>query len=178
MDILTVVLVLLVLAAIWLVVELIVTVRRARPAIDAARKAAEDLGPVIKGVDELVAQARPGVEQLNPVLTQTTEAIGALTDDLKRVDAILGDVSHVSRAAGNATAAVGDAAESIATRARSLFGRARTPERPAVAAPADEDAPAEPAVLPAAAGEPQTDAARDGYFTYPSEQPADGRRDA
>ncbi len=193
MDVLTVVLVLLVVAAIWLVVEIVLTVRRVRPAVDAVQRAAEQAQPAISHLDELVEQAkpvvarldeaideaRPGVQRIDPVLRQTSEAIGALTGDLQRLDAILGDVSRISKTAGNATTAVGDAAESIASKARALFARGRTAGRAAVPAAGGTDVQPEPTYADVSDGvqaadvEPPVVAEDAGYFTYPERPAAD-----
>lgn len=177
-----VVLILLVMAGIWLLVELALTARKARPVLDTVQKAAEEARPVVAQVAEVVELARPGVSQLDPVLVQTTQAIGALTGDLERLEGILDDVSRISRSAGNATVAVGDVAGTLASKARVLFAKGRTsapavpaagettasepsePESPAVAAteqvaPAQADG-SEPAPAPVVEQEA-------GYFTYP-----------
>lgn len=136
-TILTVALVVLVVALVWLAVEVALTVRSARPCIDAFKKAADDLGPVVASAGEVVEQAKPvvakldavleqaqpAVVQVEPVLRQTAGAIGALSDDLVRLDAILGDVSRATNVAGNAASVVNDAAGNIAQRAKSAFGR-------------------------------------------------------
>ena len=131
-TILTVALVVLVVALVWLAVEVALTVRGARPCIDAFKKAADDLRPVVASAGEVVEQAKPVVAKLDavleqaqpamvqvePVLRQTAGAIGALSDDLVRLDAILGDVSRATNVAGNAASVVNDAAGSIAQRAK------------------------------------------------------------
>ncbi len=193
-TVLTVALVVLVAALVWLAVELVLTVRKARPCVDAFKKAADDLGPVIASageaveqakpviekLDAVVAQAQPAVVQVEPVLQQTAAAIGALSGDLERLDAILGDVSRATNMAGNAATAVNDAAGSIATRAKHAFSRRRA-VRPGLAAaderacadacPVDDDAagaaaPGQDEPLEAA---PQVEVVRKeaGYFTYP-----------
>jgi ABC-type transporter Mla subunit MlaD len=170
-DILTVVLVVLALAAVWLVVELVLTVRRARGAVDALRQAVDEARPVVANVNDLVEQARPSVARVDPVLDQTTRAVAALADDLRKVDAILGDVSNVSKVAGNATVAVGDAADTLAAKARTLFkarrGAARAnlaPGAPQANEPAAYDAA--PAGAASYGEAPVYEEA--GYFTYPA----------
>ena len=199
-TVLTVALVVLVVALLWLVVEVALTVRRARPCVDSFKKAADELEPVIVSANEVVEQvkpvvakldatleqAQPAVVQVEPVLRQTAGAIGALSDDLVRLDAILGDVSRATSAAGSAASAVNDAAGSIAHRAKSALGR-RLGHRPeqlgdAVAPHADEAAAQKgPGEASAAEGAdqpgcdepleavPQIEVARKeaGYFTYP-----------
>lgn len=189
-SILTVVLILLALSGIWLIVEIVLTVRRARPVMDAVEKTVRDAQPVMAHADELIEQVKPvvshideaiggaktGIEQVGPVLTRTSVAVEALSADLQRIDAILGDVSRISKTAGNATVAVGDAAGTIATKARSLFSRGRAAGRSAVAAPerevsaiegagcdeACDEAPNAPGAQPASVCEDE------GYFTYPT----------
>lgn len=194
-TVLTVALVVLVVALVWLVVELVLTVRRARPCVDAFKKAADDLGPVIASageaveqakpviekLDAVVAQAQPAVVQVEPVLQQTAAAIGALSGDLERLDAILGDVSRATNMAGNAATAVNDAAGSIASRARQAFSRRHVAQPGLASAGAEayevpcEGDPAEPVAACAPVAEepleaaPQVEVAHKeaGYFTYP-----------
>lgn len=166
MDVLTIVLVVLLLAVIWLVVELVVTVRRARPAIDAAQRTIDSLRadvdklsaqatPVLKGVeeavaearpviahvDELVTQASPAASDVSPLLSGATKAVEDLSANLTHLDAILADVSHITGSASNATQAVGAATTSIVDRVRGRFGLGRSGQVPAsdsLPAPTDE----------------------------------------
>ena len=133
MDVLTIVLIVLAVAAIWLVVELAVTARHARAAVDEAKLAVEEARPAIAHIDEVVTAAAPAVSNVDPLLGNAIVAVDALTSDLKRIDTILGDVSLISGKAGNATAAVGDAAVGIAGKARSLFSRHSPAAQPAPA---------------------------------------------
>jgi ABC-type transporter Mla subunit MlaD len=190
-TVLTVALVALVVALVWLVVELVLTVRKARPCVDAFKKAADDLGPVIASageaveqakpvianLDAVLAQAQPAVVQVEPVLRETAGAISALSSDLERLDSILGDVSRATNMAGNAATAVNDAAGSIAHRAKNVFARKHAPQAGLTAAceaPQDVDAavsqPVEAADEPLDAA-PQVEVARKeaGYFTYPEQ---------
>lgn len=194
MDVLTIVLVVLVVAAIWLVIEIALTVRKARPVLKAAQKTIDDVAPVVSNVNDLVEQAKPlianvneavsaakpGVAQLDPVLVQAADALG-------KVDAILGDVSHISKTAGNATVAVGDAAESIASKARSFFTRGRSAARAAMPATTEESSDSETATQCSGEGAlnpapvPEVVSEEVGYFTYPSanaSNTADAKEDA
>ena len=149
-DVLTIVLIVLVIATIWLVVEVALTVRRARPAIGAAQKAVESIQsdvsdvvaqarPVLKGADEAIAQARPVIAHVDEVVTQAkpaaadvspllsnaTQAVEDLSANLTHLDAILTDVSRITGTASNATQAVGAATNSIVDRVRGRFGLGR-----------------------------------------------------
>ena len=187
-DILTLVLIVLAAAGVWLLVEAVVTVRRVRPLVSSVKKTVDDAAPVIENVNELVEQAKPIVArlgsvvedaapaavQITPVLERTSSAIGALTSDLEKLDVILGDVSKISRTAGDATSAVGDAAGTLALKARSLLGRGRSaqqrhaiPAPGAVCAPVAESATPEVRDVLAAEAQPRDEAS--GYFTYPGE---------
>lgn len=187
-TVLNIVLILLVAAAIWLVVEVVLTVRKARPVLDTALETVKAAGPVVAHVDELVEQAkpvvahldeviegaRPGAQQVGPVLEQAVDAIGALSSDLRRIDCILGDVSRISKSAGNATTAVGDAAGTIASKARTLFSRKQSTPRVGAAATAQALAePENPTFNEDASDESATSAASDShYFTYPDNEEA------
>ncbi len=196
-DVLTLVLIVLAAAGVWLLVEAVAALRRVRPLLDSAKKAADDAAPVIAGVNELVEQAKPVVARLGsvvddaapaavqvaPVLERTSSAIGALTSDLEKLDAILGDVSKISRTAGDATTAVGDAAGTIALKARSLLGRGRAAQQhraipAAVAAPGPDAGAASPEARDVPAPEPQPREDGAGYFTYPGGGPAGAPDDA
>ena len=197
-TVLTVALVVLVVALLWLVVEVALTVRRARPCVDSFKKAADELEPVIVSANEVMEQvkpvvakldatleqAQPAVVQVEPVLRQTAGAIGALSDDLVRLDAILGDVSRATSAAGSAASAVNDAAGSIAHRAKSALGRRLGQHREQLgeAAPSHDAAAAAQKTSDGAAGQPGQDGCEEpleavpqievahkeaGYFTYP-----------
>lgn len=146
-TVLNVTLIVLAVAAIWLVVELVLTVRSARPVMSSLKKAADGLGPVVEKagsvldqvqpvigrLDETLSQAQPAVVQVEPLLVRAAGAIGALSDDLQRLDGILGDVSRATNMAGNAANAVSDAAGSLATRARGIFSRGKGAGRASIA---------------------------------------------
>lgn len=157
-TILTVVLILLAVAAVWLVVEVALTVRRVRPAIDAAQRTIDAVQsdvsqvvaearpvlksvdetltqarPVIAHVDELVSQAKPAAADVSPLLSNATRAVEDLSANLTHLDAILTDVSRITGTASNATQAVGAATTSIVDRVRGRFGlgRGTAPDRDA-----------------------------------------------
>lgn len=136
MNIITILLGVLIAAGVWALVELAVTVRRARPAVDSVQKTVEELNatvtdvaaqvkPVIAHVDEVVTNAQPAVSTASPLLEQTTQAVGTLNADLERIEQILTDVTKVSGAASSATTAVQSATSSIAGRVLGRLGKGR-----------------------------------------------------
>lgn len=180
MDVLTIVLVVLVVAAIWCVIEVALTVRRARTGVQRAVKAVDDLTadvkgtlsdvkpllsnvdaavsearPVIAHVDEVVTQAKPAATDVSPLLKQATSAVENLSGSLERVDAILGDVSRLTGSTANATAAVGAATTGILEKVRGRIGRrgADAPQRQLAGGPADGELDDAPAVAPTLAEE-------------------------
>ena len=202
MDVaLTIVLIVLAVAGIWLLVELILTVRKARPVIDSASKAVEearpviasvegavnDIRPVIAHADEAIKKLQPALEQADPLIGQTTIAIEALTGDLKTLEGILEDISRISDKAGNATVAVSGAATGLASRAKTLLSRNKSEGRKAVPAAGEtsrtektephdahdgDDEPVQAQIVP------NTVHSEKGYFTYPSQADASSEQKA
>lgn len=157
-TVLTIVLVVLAAAVIWLVVEVALTVRRVRPAIDATQRTIEtvqqdvskvveqaqpvlksvdealtEARPVVAHVDEVVTQAKPAAADVSPLLSNATRAVEDLSANLTHLDAILSDVSRITGSASSATQAVGAATSSLVDRVRGRFGLGR--------AASSEDAP-------------------------------------
>ena len=144
-------------AAIWLLIELAVTVRKARPAIQEATEAvtkakivvddlAQQMQPVIEHADELIVGAQPLLGEAAPVLEKTTQAVDSLNADLVRVEAILADASSITGAASNVTVSASAAAGALVGKVRDRLA----PNRAAPAIPSvsvDESATVEAGVV-------------------------------
>lgn len=178
MDPLHILLVLLVIAGIWAVIELALTIRRARTTVDSLDKTMGEVNdmlaetrPVVAKLDGAIDELQPALTQVEPLLKSANVAVDALTSNLIEVEAVVRDVSTVTGAAANAGNAVSGVADSASEAVQKLLGKFKLgspdPERAlnegsdssreAVSTSALEDAPAEaPAPAPR-------------YYTYDSE---------
>lgn len=178
MDLLHILLVLLVIAGIWAVIELALTIRRARTTVDSLDKTMGEVNdmlaetrPVVAKLDGAIDELQPALTQVEPLLKSANVAVDALTSNLIEVEAVVRDVSAVTGAAANAGNAVSGVADSASEAVQKLLGKFKPgspdPERAlnegadssreAVLTSAPEDAPAEaPAPAPR-------------YYTYDSE---------
>lgn len=178
MDPLHILLVLLVIAGIWALIELALTIRRARSTVDSLDKTMGEVNdmlaetrPVVAKLDGAIDELQPALTQVEPLLKSANVAVDALTSNLIEVEAVVRDVSAVTGAAANAGNAVSGVADSASEAVQKLLGKFKPgspdPERAlnegadssreAVLTSAPEDAPAEaPAPAPR-------------YYTYDSE---------
>ena len=178
MDPLHILLVLLVIAGIWALIELALTIRRARTTVDSLDKTMGEVNdmlaetrPVVAKLDGAIDELQPALTQVEPPLKSANVAVDALTSNLIEVEAVVRDVSAVTGAAANAGNAVSGVADSASEAVQKLLGKFKPgspdPERAlnegadssreAVLTSAPEDAPAEaPAPAPR-------------YYTYDSE---------
>lgn len=178
MDPLHILLVLLVIAGIWALIELALTIRRARTTVDSLDKTMGEVNdmlaetrPVVAKLDGAIDELQPALTQVEPLLKSANVAVDALTSNLIEVEAVVRDVSTVTGAAANAGNAVSGVADSASEAVQKLLGKFKPgspdPERAlnegadssreAVLTSAPEDAPAEaPAPAPR-------------YYTYDSE---------
>lgn len=178
MDPLHILLVLLVIAGIWAVIELALTIRRARTTVDSLDKTMGEVNdmlaetrPVVAKLDGAIDELQPALTQVEPLLKSANVAVDALTSNLIEVEAVVRDVSTVTGAAANAGNAVSGVADSASEAVQKLLGKFKPgspdPERAlnegadssreAVLTSAPDDAPAEaPAPAPR-------------YYTYDSE---------
>lgn len=178
MDPLHILLVLLVIAGIWAVTELALTIRLARTTVDSLDKTMGEVNdmlaetrPVVAKLDGVIDELQPALTQVEPLLKSANVAVDALTSNLIEVEAVVRDVSTVTGAAANAGNAVSGVADSASEAVQKLLGKFKPgspdPERAlnegsdssreAVSTSAPEDAPAE------------TPAPAPRYYTYDSE---------
>ena len=141
MDPMQIVLVILVLAGVWAVVELALVLRRTRGVIASLDKTVEQVAstieearPVVAKLDGVVDELQPAVAQIEPLLKQATVAVEALSADLVEVNGVLRDVSAVSGAASSASNAVTGIVDGATEKVHKLFAKPRKAE-PAPASP-------------------------------------------
>lgn len=177
MDVLHVVLVVLVAVAIWAVVELALTIRRARSSVEevtrSANEAIAQVQPIISKADGMVDDLQPAVKQVQPLIEKANTAVDVATVDLASLNDILQDVSEVSGTASNVTATVNRVADSAATGVANVVGKItgkpqRRGARLAEGASAEPGEASRAAAPEAGAGEPTAapEASERAYVTY------------
>ena len=165
---LNIALVVLVAAAIWAIVELALTIRKARTTIDELTVTAnETIGqaqPIIGKVDGLMDDIQPSVKELQPLLEQLGTTLEEANGSLGHVNSILGDVSSVGETATSVTDTVKNvattAANGVAAAVNRITGRAAAKSAALVEATAQ--APVEEDPISAAPAD-------NGYVTYGSD---------
>lgn len=166
----------LVAAAIWAVVELALTLRKARSSVEEVTRSAnetiEQVQPVISKLDGVMDELQPALKQADPIAAKLDVAVAQANVSLERVNGILGDVSAVSGTAVGVTDAVTKVANNAASSVNGIVSRlTHTPgERgSAKLAPADDASPVGgPATTPHHAKEPMA------YVTYGSPKEEEG----
>jgi ABC-type transporter Mla subunit MlaD len=179
MDWSTILLLVLLAAAIWAVAELALVFRKTRGTISTLDenlgttmgKLNDLLGHVdetVQTVDATVKNLDPALGQVEPLLQKVEVTVDTLSGDLQQVDAILGDVSRMTGSAANASHAVTGVVDTAANTARDAMNKVLKK-----VAPAKVDAIPEPA--PVKALEKDNDVVVEqveqdaGYFTYPEQ---------
>ena len=188
MDPLQIVLIVLVIAGIWAVVELALVLRRTRSTVDSLDTTLEGLNetladtkPVIEKLDTVLDDIQPALGQVEPLLKQGSIAIEALSADLIEVNGVLRDVSEVTGSMSSASDAVSGIATAATEKVQKLFGKHR-----AAASEPDHtlsEGEGEPAQEPESAPEqPEPEAETphvQQYYTYsePSDASDSNRKD-
>lgn len=174
MDWLTIFVIVLVAAIIWAVVELALTIRKARGSVDGiveeVNGTIRDLDQVVQKVDATVTDVNPAVKQLEPLLTKAETTIDAVTLDLLHLNDTIADINTVTGAGAKATNAVTGVVDKAASAVSGAVGRlsSRGDSEAARLAEGAEDARA--AIEGAVVDTREGDA---GYFTYPGAPVAD-----
>ena len=127
MDPLHIALLVLIVAAVWAVVELALTIKKARTSIDEVTRSANDtieqLQPIISKADGMVDDLQPSMKKVTPLLESAIKTVDTATVSLDKVNDILGDVSDVSGAASAATSVASGVVDSAANAAVGLVSK-------------------------------------------------------
>lgn len=132
MDYMTIALIVLVVVAVWAVVELALTLRSARKNVEEVAASANEViaqaQPIVAKVDGMVDELEPAVKQAGAIAAKANVAMDGANASLASVNAILSDVSTVSGTAAGVTetvnGAVQGAAASVANAVKKVAGRA------------------------------------------------------
>lgn len=174
LDPMTIALIVLVIAGVWAVVELALTLRQTRKSVseltDSVNETIADIRPVVTKLDGVADELPAAAKQIEPILEKASTTVDLINVDLVRVEGILSDVNTVTDTGARATGAVSGAVESVATGVAGALGKVagkvsgRTGAKisaPAATGALDAPAPAEPVNVERVSGD-------EGYFTYPS----------
>lgn len=179
MDPLQIALIVLAVAGVWAVVELALTLRRARSSADALDRTLESVNatvaearPVIAKLDGAIDDIQPALGQVEPLLKQGSIAVEALSADLIEVNGVLRDVSSVTGSVSTASGAVTGIANAASEKVQRLF--AKHHDDPAAGSRALSDAAGDAAVAgegDGASDDEAVPAADEGepkrrYYTY------------
>lgn len=109
-------------ALIWLGVELAVTVRRARRAIDDVQKQVE---PTLASLEAITESLEPAAAKIDPLIDRASLTIDAANLEIMRVDQILEDVSEVTDTLSTAANAMNDVASAPAEIVNTITDKVR-----------------------------------------------------
>lgn len=112
-------------ALIWFIVELVMTVRKARKVVVDIKNRIE---PTLESVEKITASLEPVAAKADPLMERVSLTVDAANLELMRVDQILEDVSEVTDAVSSAAGAIDAAANApielvskVSSRVRDAF---------------------------------------------------------
>ena len=108
---LAVFLVLLIIAAIWFVIELARVVRRASKTLDEVNKSIE---PLVSNVNVILENAQPVVAHCDPLVEHATLTVDALNLEIMRLDPVIEDLGDVTGSLTNAIDGISNAPSKLA----------------------------------------------------------------
>lgn len=174
MDIIQIALIVLVIAAIWAVVELALTLRRTRGTVESLDKTVADLNntlaeaqPIVAKLDGAVDELQPALTKVEPLMSSAQQTVDALTSTIVEVESVVRDVSAVSGAAASAGNAVSSISDSASEAVQRLLGKnkaASAPER-TLLSDIDQGEPEESPSSDVA----ETPSSTASYYTYASD---------
>ena len=176
MEPLTIVLIVLGIAAIWAVAELALTLRKARTTLDevshSATEAIDQTTPVISKLDGVVDELQPALREVTPLVEKVSVVMDEATISLDNVNGILSDVGSAT----HGVAGVGESATRIVNTATSAavgvvskvasFGGITIPEGQQLIGKGDPQPEAAQVAAPAPAVQEEPPAHKGGYVTY------------
>jgi uncharacterized protein YoxC len=174
MSPLSILLLVLAVAGIWAVVELALTLRKARTTLDevshSATEAMDQATPVIAKLDGVVDELQPALREVTPLVEKIEDTLDEANTGLGKVNNILGDVSsatHGVSSVGESASRIIDTATSAAVGVVSKvasFGGITIPEGQQLIGKGTPEAEAE--AEPEAGKAEEQPAHKGGYVTY------------
>ncbi|MDO5329137.1 MAG: DUF948 domain-containing protein [Coriobacteriia bacterium] len=92
-------------ALVWFIIELIMTLRKARKKVDEVHK---QLNPTIDNIEQITKKVQPTIEKVDPLIERISLSIDAANLELMRADQILENVNVITEGVANATTSVGN----------------------------------------------------------------------
>lgn len=112
---------------IWFIVELIMTVRRARTAVDDIHT---KLNPTLEHVEEITASLKPVISKVDPLVERVSLTVDAANLEIMRLDQILEDVNEITDTISSAANAVDTAANAPIELVSNVTSRVRNAFKP------------------------------------------------
>ena len=88
---------------IWLIIELILMIRRSREAIKEAKKS---LDVAVTDMNQITTELMPALKKVDPLMDRVSLSVDAINLEILRVDEIIADLKVMSSAASNATKSI------------------------------------------------------------------------
>lgn len=178
MDAMTIALIVLLVAAIWAVVELALVLRRTRKSVsdvtESVNGVLDEVRPIVTKLDGVVDELAPASKRIDPLLDKATTTVDLLNVDLARVEGILSDVTTVTDTGARVSEAVSGAADAVATKVAGVVDKVTgklggaTPQEALAQGSSDKSAqidhsyPEQDVSVKHVSGDA-------GYFTYPEQ---------
>lgn len=145
-DLLHIALIVLVIAGVWVLVELALVLQRTRGVVGNLDKSVEQLNttlaeaqPIVAKLDGAMDELQPAMAQLEPILKNVNTTVGSLNSNLVEIEGVVRDVSAVTGTAGNAANAVNNITDSASQKVSKIFGRRKAAEPERTLEPAAEE---------------------------------------
>lgn len=90
-------------ALIWLVVELVMFLRRTRSTVDALEA---QIAPILEDVKEITESVKPAADKVDPLVERVSLAVDAANLEIMRLDGILENVDKITETTASAASAV------------------------------------------------------------------------
>lgn len=88
---------------IWLIVELILMIRRSREAIKDAKKS---LDSAVSDMNQITTDLMPALKKVDPLIDRVSLSVDAINLEILRVDEIIADIKVMTEAASRATQSI------------------------------------------------------------------------
>lgn len=112
-------------ALVWLVIELVMTVRKTRKTVSEIQKQVE---PTLGSIERITASLEPVAAKVDPLVERVSLTVDAANLEIMRIDQILEDVGEITDSVSSAvdvvdtvTSAPMEMVNSVTTRVRNLF---------------------------------------------------------
>ncbi|MEG0096048.1 MAG: DUF948 domain-containing protein [Raoultibacter sp.] len=109
-------------ALVWFLIELVVTVRKTRTAVDDVQK---KLDPTLESIEKITASLEPAVAKVDPLVERVSLTVDAANLEIMRLDQILEDVTDITDKVSTAANAVESATSAPIAIVNTMTDRVR-----------------------------------------------------